>query len=53
MRSSLLVGLTGLCGLAATGCSSSGNDTNPPVLWLAPDRVETEVKLIDTEPPPW
>ena len=33
------------------GCP--GPDTNPPVLWLAPDQNETHVKLIDHEPPPY
>ena len=28
------------------GCPSS----NPKVLWLAPDQMETRVKLVDTEP---
>jgi len=29
------------------GCPSS----NPHVLWLAPDQMETRVKLVDHEPP--
>jgi hypothetical protein len=53
MRSTMRAGLAGLCGLAATGCPSSSSDTNPPVLWLAPDRAETAVKLVETEPPPF
>jgi hypothetical protein len=53
MQSSMIVRLAGLAGLAATGCPSSGSDTNPPVLWLAPDRAETAVKLTDTEPTPY
>lgn len=28
-------------------------DTNPPRLWLALDGTETQVKLIDYEPPPF
>jgi hypothetical protein len=37
--------------LALAGCPSS--DDNPPRLWLALDGSETEVKLVDTEPPPY
>lgn len=29
------------------------NAGNPPTLWLAPDMMETKVKLIDHEPPPY
>ena len=36
----------------AAGCPS-GDPKNPPVLWLGLDGVETEVKLIDEEPPPF
>ena len=32
------------------GCPSS---ENPPTLWLALDGRETEVQLIDFEPPPY
>lgn len=34
---------------ALTGCP----DSNPAVLWLAPDQVETRVALVDTEPGPY
>lgn len=37
--------------LLLAACPSE--DTNPPQLWLALDGVETQVKLIDYEPPPF
>jgi hypothetical protein len=43
----LLLGLLG-----AAGCPSSG-DSNPAQLWLANDRVETRVKLVEAEPDPF
>ena len=33
------------------GCPS--DDSNAPVLWLALDGRETEVKLVENEPPPY
>ncbi len=48
----------GACLLAAfavgtlAGCPSN-NDSNPSVLWLAPDGSEVRVHLVDTEPPPF
>ncbi len=33
------------------GCPS--NNTNAPVLWLAPDQAETHVKLVEDEPNPY
>lgn len=33
------------------GCPS--DETNPPVLWLGLDGRETEVKLVESEPPPY
>ena len=30
------------------GCPA--NNTNPAVLWLAPDQAETRVKLVEDEP---
>jgi hypothetical protein len=42
----LLLGL-----VALSGCPSS--DGNPSVLWLATDVVETRVKLVASEPPPF
>lgn len=48
-----LLGLLGLLDLVALpGCPSSG-DSNPGKLWLANDRVETQVKLVDVEPHPF
>ena len=38
--------------LVLAGCPTDSN-TNPPVLWLAPDMAETHVKLVDTEPNPY
>lgn len=38
--------------LASIGCGDDGGGgENAPVLWLALDGRETEVKLIDQEPP--
>lgn len=37
--------------LALAGCPDPAE--NAPVLWLALDGRETEVKLIDFEPPPY
>jgi hypothetical protein len=42
---------TPLLVLVLAGCPS--NDTNPAVLWLAPDMAETHVKLQDSEPNPY
>ena len=40
--------------LALAACGDDGPVTgNPPRLWLAPDMVETAVKLQDFEPPPF
>ena len=39
--------------VALSGCPDSPTG-NPKVLWLAPtDRNETNVKLVDAEPPPF
>jgi len=38
--------------LLLAGCPGPG-DTNPAVLWLAPDMAETHVKLVDSEPNPY
>lgn len=35
------------------GCPSSDSAENPPVLWLALDGRETEVRLADEEPEPF
>jgi hypothetical protein len=45
----VIAGLAGLVGLA--GCPDPAE--NAPTLWLALDGRETEVKLIDHEPPPY
>lgn len=37
--------------LALAGCPS--DDGNPPVLWLALDGVETEVRLVGEQPRPF
>ena len=37
--------------LVLAGCPS--DDANPPTLWFAPDGVETQLKLQDSEPRPW
>ena len=37
--------------LALAGCP--GGDKNPPVLWLALDGSETQVRLVDVEPVPF
>ena len=41
-----------LAAVLAASCGP-GDPTNPKVLWLATDMVETEVKLVDTEPNPF
>jgi hypothetical protein len=38
--------------LLLVGCPGP-SDTNPAVLWLAPDQAETRVKLVDSEPHPF
>jgi hypothetical protein len=38
--------------LALAGCPDNGGG-NPPVLWLALDGRETEVKLAEDEPEPF
>lgn len=42
--------------LVIAGCGGGGgggSGTNPETVWLVNDGVETEVKLIDHEPPPF
>ena len=41
-----------LVAVLAAGCPSGG-DKNPPVLWLALDGSETQVRLVDVEPVPF
>lgn len=41
-------------GAMVVGCSSSGpEEENPDRLWLANNRVETQVQLVDGEPRPF
>lgn len=47
MRAVVALGALG----ALAGCPASGE--NAPTVWLALDGRETEVKLIDHEPPPY
>jgi len=52
MRSSIgpvFLGLLIGCGGGGGGSSA----TNPATLWLANDQVETRVRLVDAEPPPF
>ena len=39
--------------LLAALAACPGDDGNAPVLWLAPDMVETRVKLAEEEPDPY
>lgn len=39
--------------LGAMSCGGDGGTSNPRQLWLANDMVETRVKLIGSEPPPF
>jgi hypothetical protein len=39
--------------LLLAGCPSDGGPGNAATLWLAPDRAETQVKLVESEPPPY
>jgi hypothetical protein len=45
-----LTSLTSLLGLAGCPDTPAGN---PRTLWLAPDMMETRVKLVESEPPPF
>jgi hypothetical protein len=38
--------------LALAACPGD-DDANPDTLWLAPDKSETQVKLVDAEPNPY
>jgi len=51
MRSSIGPVFLGL--LVGCGGGGGSGDTNPATLWLANDMVETRVKLVDAEPPPF
>jgi hypothetical protein len=43
----------GLGLLALSGCGGGSGETNPSVLYLAPDVTETRIKLADVEPHPF
>lgn len=45
--------LVAALGLSQTGCPSEEGEGNGDTLFLAPDGVETELKLIEQEPPPF
>lgn len=45
MRAGLAIAI-----LVSIGCGDGGAE-NPPVLWLALDGSETQVRLIEQEPP--
>jgi hypothetical protein len=51
MRASPLL-LIALAGLAGCG-DNDGSGVNAPVLWLALDGRETEVRLVEAEPAPF
>jgi len=42
-----------LFGLLLAACGDDASSGNAPVLWLAPDKAETAVKLVESEPPPF
>ena len=42
-----------LLGLGVLPGCPGPDDSNPKVLWLAPDMTEIRVKLVDSEPPPF
>lgn len=39
--------------LALAGCPDDEPQVNAETLWLAPDGVETEVRLVEDRPPPF
>lgn len=40
--------------LVLAGCpGDDGDDGNAQTLWLAPDQMETQVKLVEDRPPPF
>jgi hypothetical protein len=51
MRTSISPLVLGL--LVGCGGGGGGSSDNPAMLWLANDMVETRVKLVDAEPPPF
>ena len=38
--------------LVLAGCPDDG-DKNAPTLWLAPNGSETQLRLVESEPPPF
>lgn len=42
------IAVLAVAALALPGCPSDSH-----TLWLAPDQMETRVKLVDSEPPPF
>ncbi|HEY0193789.1 MAG TPA: hypothetical protein VGC42_21885 [Kofleriaceae bacterium] len=48
---SLLLGLLAQAGCGDGGSGNSGG--NPAALWLAPDMMETRIKLVEQEPVPF
>jgi hypothetical protein len=52
MKTTTSLTISSLVVLAACG-GGGGGGTNPPKLWLAPDNSELQVKLVDSEPPPY
>lgn len=50
----LLLGLVALSGCPKPSPQADAPAANPKVLWLAPaNKMETSVKLVDTQPPPF
>jgi hypothetical protein len=50
LRAALVLAAPAACVLALTACPPS---TNPPRLWLAPNRDELHVQLVPIEPNPF
>ncbi len=53
MNQSTAVLVLGLGTFAACGDDTNLTGENPPVLWLALDGRQTEVRLVATEPTPY
>jgi hypothetical protein len=45
--------LTPLWLVVLAACGDDAPSGNAPVLWLAPDGVETRVRLVEGRPPPF
>lgn len=39
--------------LVLAGCPGDDEGMNAPTLWLAPDGVETQIRLVEGRPPPF